>query len=87
MNARPADEGRSFMSKKGGGTKLGEKIMDERITFYTDPFQTEVPAAPWTARWASQKKNGHHQERRSCQSFLRSILGLTKKCGIRPFSR
>lgn len=47
MNARPADEGRSFMSKKGGGTKLGEKIVDERVNIYTDPWHDEVPASPW----------------------------------------
>ncbi|MEJ7644442.1 MAG: TldD/PmbA family protein [Chryseolinea sp.] len=56
MNARTADEGRSFMSKKGGGTKLGEKIMDERITLYTDPTNEEVPAAPWTGDGQARKK-------------------------------
>src|SRR5688572_4763601 len=56
MNARPADEGRSFLSKKGGGIKLGEKIFDERINFYTDPWHTEVPAAPWTPDGQSRKK-------------------------------
>jgi predicted Zn-dependent protease len=38
MGARAADEGRSFLSKKGGGTKLGEKIVDERVHLSTDPF-------------------------------------------------
>lgn len=47
FNARTADEGRSFMSKKGGGTKLGEKIVDERVTIYTDPWNEEVPASNW----------------------------------------
>lgn len=56
MNARPADEGRSFLSKKGGGTKLGEKIYDERINFYTDPWHGEVPAAPWTPDGQARKK-------------------------------
>jgi predicted Zn-dependent protease len=56
MNARPADEGRSFLSKKGGGTKLGEKIYDERINFYTDPGHPEVPAAPWTGDGQARKK-------------------------------
>lgn len=44
MGARAADEGRSFLSKKGGGTKLGEKIVDERIHIYTDPFHPQSPA-------------------------------------------
>ena len=56
MNARPADEGRSFLSKKGGGIKLGDKIFDERINFYTDPWHNEVPAAPWTPDGQARKK-------------------------------
>ena len=56
MNARQADEGRSFMSKKGGGTKLGEKIMDERVTIYSDPFNVDVPASPWTGDGQARKK-------------------------------
>lgn len=47
FNARTAEEGRSFMSKKGGGTKLGEKIVDERVSIYTDPWNEEVPASNW----------------------------------------
>jgi len=56
MNARQADEGRSFLAKKGGGNKLGEKIMDERVTIYTDPFNTDVPAAPWSGDGQARKK-------------------------------
>ena len=56
MNARTRDEGRSFLSKKGGGTKLGEKIFDERINFYTDPWHSEVPASPWTSDGQARKK-------------------------------
>lgn len=48
MGARRADEGRSFLSKKGGGTKLGEKIVDERVNIYSDPFNTEVPGDTWS---------------------------------------
>ncbi len=48
MNARRADEGRSFFSKEGGGTKLGEKIVDERINMYSDPSNPEVPVSPWS---------------------------------------
>src|SRR5688572_4784670 len=56
MGARQADEGRSFLSKKGGGTKLGEKIVDERVNIYTDPFNTEAPAAPWTGDGQARKR-------------------------------
>lgn len=48
LNARQADEGRSFMAKPGGGTKLGEKIIDERVNIYSDPTHTDVPTSPWT---------------------------------------
>ncbi|MFQ5631296.1 MAG: TldD/PmbA family protein [bacterium] len=47
FNARQADEGRSFLAKAGGGTKLGEKIVDERVNIYTDPTHPEVPSATW----------------------------------------
>jgi len=44
MNARGADEGRSFFSKAGGGNKLGEKVVDERVTLVSDPLDARVPA-------------------------------------------
>lgn len=56
MNARQADEGRSFLSKKGGGTKLGEKLVDERVNIYTDPWNDEVPASPWAGDGSPRKK-------------------------------
>jgi predicted Zn-dependent protease len=37
MQARAADEGRSFFSKAGGGNKLGMKVVDERVTLMSDP--------------------------------------------------
>ena len=37
MQARAADEGRSFFSKQGGGNKVGLKVVDERVTLITDP--------------------------------------------------
>ncbi len=56
FNARTADEGRSFMSKEGGGTKLGEKIVDERINVYSDPLNKEVPSATWNGAGQPLKK-------------------------------
>ncbi|PZX53389.1 putative Zn-dependent protease [Algoriphagus ratkowskyi] len=47
FDARSADEGRSFMSKKGGGTRIGEKLFDERVTITSDPTNTEIPMSPW----------------------------------------
>ncbi len=47
MDARRADEGRSFLTKAGGGTRIGEKLVDERVHLYSDPLNTEVPGSPW----------------------------------------
>ncbi|KUG06131.1 TldD/PmbA family protein [Solirubrum puertoriconensis] len=43
FDARNADEGRSFLSKKGGGNKKGEKLFDERVTIYSDPTSADIP--------------------------------------------
>ncbi|MEO7216740.1 MAG: TldD/PmbA family protein [Gemmatimonadaceae bacterium] len=47
LNARSADEGRSAFSKKGGGTKIGEKIVDERVTLLSDPFDPDLLGQPF----------------------------------------
>lgn len=56
FDARRADEGRSFMSKEGGGTKLGEKIIDERINIWSDPQNPDVPTATWNGNGQPLKK-------------------------------
>ena len=43
FDARSADEGRSFLTKKGGGNRKGEKLFDERINVYSDPMNAQVP--------------------------------------------
>lgn len=48
MNRRTADEGRSYFSKPGGGTRLGEKVLPEHITLTSDPADPDVPTAPFT---------------------------------------
>ena len=47
LNARSADEGRSAFSKPDGGTRLGEKVCDERVTLYTDPADPELLGMPF----------------------------------------
>jgi len=47
FDARSADEGRSFMSKPGGGNRLGEQLMDKQVTIYSDPFNPELPSNTW----------------------------------------
>jgi predicted Zn-dependent protease len=56
MDARNADEGRSFLSKQGGKTKFNEKIMDERVTIFSDPNHAELPVSPWSEDGRSQEK-------------------------------
>ena len=47
FDARAADEGRSFLSKKGGGNKLGEQVYDPRVSLHSDPWDDDVPVLPW----------------------------------------
>lgn len=56
FGARQADEGRSFLSKKGGGNKIGEQIMDPRVNIYTDPWHPETPAFPWDGDGLPRKR-------------------------------
>ncbi|HEU4766952.1 MAG TPA: TldD/PmbA family protein [Pyrinomonadaceae bacterium] len=45
FDARSAEEGRSPFSAPGGKTKLGQKIFDERINVYSDPWHPELPGS------------------------------------------
>jgi predicted Zn-dependent protease len=56
LDARSADEGRSFLSKAGGGTKLGEKLVDERVTIYSDPQDPRLPNSTWAGDGQPQQK-------------------------------
>jgi predicted Zn-dependent protease len=42
LDARSADEGRSAFSKQGGGTKVGDKIADDRVTLFSDPGDPQL---------------------------------------------
>jgi predicted Zn-dependent protease len=48
FDARTADEGRSPFSAPNGKTRLGEKIFDDRINIYSDPWHPELPDSPAT---------------------------------------
>lgn len=45
FNARTADEGRSPFSAPGGKTKVGEKVFDEKVTIYSDPWHADLPGS------------------------------------------
>jgi predicted Zn-dependent protease len=46
-DARSADEGRSPFVKPGGGNKIGEKIVDERVSLYSDPYDARILSDPF----------------------------------------
>ncbi len=48
FNARSADEGRSFLSKPGGGNRVGETLFAPAVTLRSDPFDPRNPGNPWT---------------------------------------
>jgi predicted Zn-dependent protease len=56
LDARQADEGRSFLSKPGGQTRLGEKLVDERVNIYSDPLNPELPTSTWNGDGRPQEK-------------------------------
>jgi predicted Zn-dependent protease len=42
-DARQADEGRSFYSKKGGGNRVGDQVVSEKVRVYSDPAHPLAP--------------------------------------------
>jgi predicted Zn-dependent protease len=56
LDARSADEGRSFLSKPDGKTKLGEKLVDEQVNFYSDPSNPELPTGYYNNEGLPQEK-------------------------------
>jgi predicted Zn-dependent protease len=47
LNARTADEGRSAFAKRGGGSRIGERIVDERVTLFSDPADPQLLSPPF----------------------------------------
>ena len=45
LTARDAHEGQSVFSKKGGGTRIGEKLSNVSLQFFSDPEFKQLPAA------------------------------------------
>ncbi len=56
LDARQADEGRSFLSLPGGKTRQGEKLVDERVNIYSDPLNPELPTSTWNNDGRPQEK-------------------------------
>jgi len=47
LDAREADEGRSFFSKAGGGTQIGDKLFPDTIALRSDPTDAPLGARPF----------------------------------------
>ncbi len=47
LNARQADEGRSPFTNPSGGNKIGQKVVDARVTLLSDPADPQLLAAPF----------------------------------------
>ena len=56
LDDRSSDEGRSFLTKKGGGNRKGEKLFDERVNIYSDPLNLEVPGAAFDGEGLPTKR-------------------------------
>ena len=56
FDARRADEGRSFLTKKGGGSKLGEQVFDPRVSIHSDPWDKDAPVLPWDEEGLPREK-------------------------------
>jgi predicted Zn-dependent protease len=62
LNARTADEGRNFLSKPGGGTRLGEKLFADSVTLRSDPFNARRPGTPWVEFGGRFSRGGGDQQ-------------------------
>jgi predicted Zn-dependent protease len=56
LDARTAEEGRSLMSRPGGATRLGEKMVSERANLYTDPMHPDCPGSPFDGQGMATKR-------------------------------
>ena len=75
FDARQADEGRSFLSKKGGGNKIGEQVFDPRVKIFADPWDPDAPVMPWDDEGLPREKHGDHRQGQGRQSGVLALLG------------
>jgi len=56
LDARGADEGRNFLSMPGGKTRLGEKLVDEQVNIYSDPWNEQLPTGNYNGEGLPQER-------------------------------
>ncbi|MDB5753715.1 MAG: Peptidase, partial [Massilia sp.] len=83
FDARSADEGRSFLSKKGGGSRLGEKLFDSQVNIWCDPWDKDVAVLPWdSATMLARERMSMIKDGRVAS--LDYSLFWAKNKGVRP---
>ena len=58
-SARDAHDGQTVFSKRGGGTRIGERLSDQPLQMYSDPAYPGLQAAPFVSDLLEQR----HRER------------------------
>jgi predicted Zn-dependent protease len=56
MDGRGAQEGRTALSAPGGGTRVGEKLIELPLTLYSDPAATGLECTPFVAVPSSSER-------------------------------
>jgi predicted Zn-dependent protease len=56
LQARTADEGRSAFAKPNGGNKIGERIVDPRVTILSDPQDPQMLLLPFDGQGMPSKR-------------------------------
>ena len=72
--AAPTKDAAPF-SKQGGGNKIGEKIVDERVTIFSDPLDPQLLGAAVRRRGTAARRAGVDRERRAEAAVLLALLG------------
>jgi predicted Zn-dependent protease len=54
-SAREAHEGRTVFSRRGGGTRLGERLSEKPLQVYSDPSYDRLQAAPFVSATTSNE--------------------------------
>jgi predicted Zn-dependent protease len=83
FDARQADEGRSFLSKKGGGNRLGEKLFDRQVNIWADPWDKDVAVLPWDSSTMLPRERMAMIKDGRVAAFDYSRFWANKK-GVRP---
>jgi predicted Zn-dependent protease len=82
LDARAADEGRSFFARKGGGNRRGERLFDEKLTLRSDPKDPMTPQSAIGFEGAPHRKRAWIDKGRLVSLSL--DRAYAKKCGAAP---